>query len=556
MQRLFEFEDDLLSREINAWEHSDADKGQIYTRPEVVEFMLTAIGLNSIADFDKARILEPSCGEGEFVVAILVRMLGSYVKAPPAEFVAEKVLAVDLVGSSLEVAKGKISNILFDTGYSAKDVQLILEKWFRLGDYLLDDFGRDYTHIIGNPPYVRVENIPKKLLSEYRKRYFTMTDRADIYIPFYQKSLSLLGPKGRLSFICTDRWTKNTYGSSLRGFISEGFSLDLFVDLYGVNAFETEVMTYPAITQISKNKQSRTILAHGSEFTHKEALEALSAVEGKDTSLTVRNDFVFDNRPWLLESQDRLGLIRKIEGQFSPLEEVGCRVYIGAATGANKIYVLEKEVLGEEFESDRLLPVITASEIKKGKIDWKGRYLINTYDEFGVIDLKRYPKLAAYLEKNKEALSKRHVAKKDKQNWFKTIDRVYADRAQKPKLLIPDISIEPVVVYDRGGFHPNNSIYYICSSTWNLNALKVILLSSITRFFMTAYSTKISNGYLRFQAQHLRKLRLPKWETLDVALRERLVSAGENDSSGSYDELAARVYCLTEQDKELIGVRT
>ena len=67
-------QEEVLKREVATWSESDSNKGQIYTRSEVVEFMLTAIGLNSYADFENARILEPSCGEGEFVVAIVSRL--------------------------------------------------------------------------------------------------------------------------------------------------------------------------------------------------------------------------------------------------------------------------------------------------------------------------------------------------------------------------------------------------------------------------------------------------------------------------------------------------
>ncbi|WP_410572666.1 Eco57I restriction-modification methylase domain-containing protein, partial [Bacillus sp. SIMBA_031] len=81
-----------------------------------------------------------------------------------------------------------------------------------------------------------------------------MGDRADLYVPFFEKSLSLLENDGKLCFICTDRWTKNKYGRRLRKLISEKFSFDLFVDLYGSDAFKTKVLTYPAITLIRNRR--------------------------------------------------------------------------------------------------------------------------------------------------------------------------------------------------------------------------------------------------------------------------------------------------------------
>ena len=554
MQGAFEFEAQLLASEVAAWAKSEADKGQIYTRPKVVEFMLTLLGLNTANDFDSVRILEPSCGEGEFVVAIVGRLLNLPRIRPTVKQLTHKLLAIDLVPSSLDIAKKKVAGLLESRGYSEKEVTLLLSHWFQSTDFLLADLAADFTHIVGNPPYVRVESIPKRLLYEYRKRFSTMTDRADLYVPFYEKCLSLLKQGGRLSFICTDRWTKNIYGKSLRGLISDKFSLELFVDLYGIEAFEVEVMTYPAITQIFNGKLDQTVLKHEADFSSAEAYEILSALNGGKTTLQIRKAVVNGEKPWLLGSPDQLALIQKLENEFSLLEDEGCRVFIGAATGANKVYIVSLNSLGTAIEEERLLPVITASELKSGSIAWRGNYIINTYDNDGVIDLEDYPKLSSYLNMHKEALCKRHVAKKDNLRWYKTIDRVYEGRAKSEKLLIPDIGSEPIVLYDKGEYHPNNSIYYICSEEWDLNALRVILLSNITKLFISTYSTKIAKGYLRYQAQHLRKLRLPKWREIDKNLQCALVLAGKENDINSFNNLAGEAYQLNEKEQSILGM--
>ncbi|MGH1461982.1 MAG: Eco57I restriction-modification methylase domain-containing protein [Neptuniibacter sp.] len=555
MQNVLPFgEEELLREEVAAWEASDSDKGQIYTRTNVVEFMLTIIGLNTPDEIERARILEPSCGEGEFVVAIVDRLINLPPKRPTVDQLSKQLLAVDLVENSLEIAKGKVALLLEERGYNKLEVSLLLERWFVSTDFLLTQVTSDFTHIIGNPPYVRVENIPKTLLREYRRQFSTMTDRADLYIPFYEKCLSLLVNCGRLSFICTDRWTKNTYGKSLRELIDHAYGLEVFIDLYGIDAFEKDVLTYPAITQFIKGKSDQTILKHETSFSNEEAKEILSAIEGNSSSLQIRKGIVNGNKPWLLGSSDQIALIHKLEEKHPLLEKTGCKVFIGAATGANKVYIVDSQMVGTEIEETRLLPVVTASELKGGSIDWRGKYLINTYDENGVIDLEAYPKLSNYLYSNKELLCRRHVAKKDMSRWFKTIDRVYETRAKIEKLLIPDISCDPIVLYDEGKYHPNNSIYYICSDKWNLHALRVVLLSNVTKLFISIYSTKIANGYFRFQAQHLRKLRLPYWEELDNDLQNRLICAGKSNDTNSFTDLTCEVYDLTEKEKLIVGI--
>lgn len=553
MQTKLSFAEDFALLDSAEWSQSESDKGQIYTRPEVVEFMITAMGLNSNEDFENARILEPSCGEGEFVVALVRRLLSSYKRRPSIKKLKGKLLAVDFVSSSLEITRTKVETILIDRGYNEEDREILLDDWFQCCDFLLTDIKEKFSHVIGNPPYVRVENVPKPLLFEYRQRFSTMTDRADLYVAFYEKALNLLEDKGKLSFICTDRWTKNTYGKSLRKLISDDYGLELFIDLYGIDAFERDVMTYPAITQISKRDCEETILKHRTDFSSDEAIEVLDALNGKKTSLQKRKGIVREAKPWLLGSADEIALIHKLEAKYPLLENAGCKVFIGAATGANKVYIVD-ESQKKGFEPCRAIPTVTAYELKKGKIDWQGKYFINTYDANGVIKLDDFPKLKSYLDRHREDLQKRHVAKNDNDRWFKTIDRVYEERAKAEKLLIPDISSDPVVIYDKGDFHPNNSIYYVCSTEWNLHALRVILLSNITKLFITTYSTKIAKGYLRFQAQHLRKICLPLWDDLSSSLKNELIDAGKNDQFEVFTKLAAEAYKLTKKEKNIIGL--
>ena len=552
IQDLFESEENELSTELARWEKSDESKGQIYTRPEIVAFMLTAIGLHGVNLVNEnIRVLEPSCGEGEFVIELVKRLVVAPQKAPSVELLKDKILCIDLVLESINITKSKVREILKNRGYKETEIEELLNSWFQHGDFLLLDLKEDFTHVVGNPPYVRVENIPKKLLKLYRDMYATMHERADLYIPFFEKSLLSLKPGGRHAFICTDRWVKNSYGSLLRKLVSDNFTLDLYIDLYGRDAFEKSVMTYPAITIISKKNGFESVVLHDIDPSEELAKSIYLDIKGSSSSFPKRKDIVDGSKPWLFGSSDQIELVSRIESEFRLIEEVDCKVYIGAATGANKVYIVNPNKV--ELEEDRLVPVITASELRSGEANWKGKYIINTYDSNGVVDIRNFPKLGDYLLKNSELLKKRHVAKNDKEKWFKTIDRVYPERQKAEKLLIPDISSKPKVIYDSGKFYPNNSIYYITSNSWNLHALKAVLLSRITKLFISLYSTKISGGYLRFQAQHLRKIRLPNWNDVDENLKLELIDAGLNNYENDYTRLACMVYGLSVREIEVIG---
>ena len=99
-----------------------------------------------------------------------------------------------------------------------------LGAWLRNDDFLLADIRSRFDFVVGNPPYIRQELIPDRLIAEYRSRYETIYDRADLYIPFIERSLKLLKDGGLLGFICADRWMKNKYGGPLRAMVARGYT--------------------------------------------------------------------------------------------------------------------------------------------------------------------------------------------------------------------------------------------------------------------------------------------------------------------------------------------
>ncbi|CAH7038617.1 Modification methylase XhoI [Vibrio chagasii] len=554
MQLAFpEFENHLDS--LN-WGASDQEKGEVFTNPHIVSFMLKTSGISNALDSKDTRILEPSCGQGEFVIAIaklLVKNVLGNKEHYSLDFIKGLVHAFDISSESIAIAKQKTREVLMQA-LEPDEAESIVESWFYHGDFLLTDFSTCFSHVIGNPPYVRIENIPLSLLSAYRTRYHTMKERADLYIAFYQKCLELLGTKGVLSFICTDRWTKNSYGSSLREFVSASYQLELYVDLYGQSAFQSDVLTYPAITQISRNRNTSTKILHNPDIDSELSDSVYSILIGHENCdgklLTERKDIIDGEKPWLFGCADELNLIKRLEKDFPTMEKAGCKVYIGAATGNNKIYIVGDDAV---LEPSRKVPLVTATDIRSGSLVPSGKFIVNTYDEDGVVELTDFPLLHEYLTPYKEVLQNRHVAKKSPHHWFKTIDRVYPERAAQEKLLIPDIKSKLTTVYDSGQYHPNNSIYYICSSNWNLRSLQGVLMSGIGQLFVENYSTKVAGGNLRFQAQHLRRICIPRWEDVEADLASALAEAAMNNDIAMSVLLTSKLYNLNKQERQLLG---
>jgi hypothetical protein len=129
-------------------------------------------------------------------------------------------------------------------------------------------------------------------------------------------------------------------------------------------------------------------------------------------------------------------------------------------------------------------------------------------------------------------------------NWFRTIDRVYPQLVKQPKLLIPDIAGANEVVLDEGRFHPHHNLYYITSSRWDMRVLGALLSSKVALFFVWSYAVKMRGRYLRFQAQYLRRIRLPDPDRINPDLARGLASSFRRRDFRRIDELALAAYDL------------
>ena len=536
-------------------------RGAIFTRSEVVDFILDLAGYTEDQPLHEKRLLEPSFGGGDFLLPIIQRLLSAWRAARPngtaVDDLGDALRAVELHHDTFRSTYAAVVALLKREGLSANAATALADRWLSQGDFLLAPLEGQFDFVVGNPPYVRPELIPAPLLAEYRSRYQTMYDRADIYIPFIERSLTALSAGGNLGFICADRWMKNRYGGPLRSLVAERFHLKVYVDMVDTPAFHSDVIAYPAITIISREGGGATRIAHRPSIDR----ATLTTLAGLLSAPTLPKDagpvrelarVTNGAEPWLLESSDQMALIRRLEGAFPLLEEAGCKVGIGVATGADKAFIGDFESL--DVEPDRKLPLVTTKDIMTGEVQWRGQGVINPFAESGgLVDLGEYPRLRRYLEARRDVIAGRHCAKKAPANWYRTIDRITPALAARPKLLIPDIKGESHIVFEGGELYPSHNLYYVTSDDWDLRALQAVLLSAVSRLFVATYSTKMRGGFLRFQAQYLRRIRIPRWADVPEPLRRELAEAAIKRDVQACNRAVFRLYGLSHEERSALG---
>ena len=211
----------------------------VYTQPAVVEMMLDLVGWTVDADLTKARLLEPACGDGVFVAEAgrrLVRSLGP-VRATAAA-ISEAILAFEFETATARRARSSVVGALVTEGIAFADASRLAETWIRTADFLTAPIYGDFSHVVGNPPYMRWSLVPDVLRDTYRKVLHAQAAKGDLCLGFVWRGLQLLKPEsGAMAFLCADRWLRCAYGSGVREAIVKTHALVAHVEVHDAPVF-------------------------------------------------------------------------------------------------------------------------------------------------------------------------------------------------------------------------------------------------------------------------------------------------------------------------------
>lgn len=539
---------------------AETNYGEVFTRRWVVETLLDLTGYSIDDDLGAKFAVEPSCGTGAFLGPLIERLIAS-ARAHGRDLLTlrDAVRAYDLQRDHVETCRSLVRSLLASAGAEESSAATLASTWVQQADFLLDPVDRPADVVIGNPPYIRYDELPPQTAFAYRGAWTTMRGRGDIYVGFVERSLGMLKPGGRVGFICADRWMRNQYGSALRELVSSRYGVEHVWTMHDVDAFEAQVSAYPAITVIGNHEQGSVVAADTTaEFG---AAQAQSLAKwSQDATLTDFDDhgvkahrlphWFSGGALWPSGSPARLALIEHLNDRYGPLHdpETGTRVSIGVATGADKVYVIKDPTL---VEADRVLPLSMRRDLMSGNFEWQGNYLVNPWAEDGsLVDLADYPLLADYLGSH-PVLRERHVAQRNPDNWHRTIDKVNAHVTGRPKLLLQDMKATIHPVLERGGHYPHHNLYYVTSDTWDMEVLGGLLLSRVAQAIIEAYCVRMRGGTLRFQSQYLKRIRVPAPESIDTAVSEALRAAFLARDVDAATVAAGRAYHINLADYEL-----
>jgi len=358
---------------------SGGTHGVVLTKRPVVDLVLDLAGYDSDLPLKNLRLLDPSCGHGAFLLPALDRLVTSTYGNLSFATVADSICAYDVDMEHVQIARDACERRLLEHGLGFREAKSLSEKWVRQGDFLLSPDREKFDFVVGNPPYIRIEHLSPVVQAEYRRRFKSLFDRADLYVAFIEKGLGLLSARGKLSFVCADRWILNRYGGPLRQLITEHFGMRCYIDMHHADPFDSAVVAYPAVFSIGQktNEQVRVSKIKTASAAECERIgRALANAEQVHPEVVDYATWFDGDEPWILSNPEQMLALRHLESMHPTLQEDGTRVGIGVATGNDKVYIVDNK---QGIEADRLVPLVMRDQLEAGRIRDAGRFVINTF---------------------------------------------------------------------------------------------------------------------------------------------------------------------------------
>ena len=192
---------------------------------EIVNHMIDDVLCLTEKELKNYLFLENSCGDGAFIRALIQRGVP-----------AEHIYGCDI-----------------DESICQEIMDLLPTNNFRLGSFFKQtDWFNKFDVVIGNPPFVRIHNIPAEIKEEIKNFDFCF-GMYDLYYAFYEYGLKMIKDDGILLYISPNSFTKNASGEKMRKYIEKNNLLAYFEDFSDEQKFEG-YSTYTCITMLTKSR--------------------------------------------------------------------------------------------------------------------------------------------------------------------------------------------------------------------------------------------------------------------------------------------------------------
>ncbi len=502
----------------------------------------------SIDRIDTINVLDPSCGDGELLLAFAETL-------PQSTLDKTTLIGVETNGEAIETARVRLlSTSTKQVIFHQNDFLDIYENAIIQHSLFCDTSKQDTSIepvdiIIANPPYVRTQ-VLGAAKAQALANIFGLSGRVDLYHAFLIAMTHQLRPGGVLGVITSNRFLTTQGGSAVRAFLAREYDIIEIIDLGDTKLFEAAVL--PAIFIGKKklhNVTSKPTSQNSATFvriyentkvgipiqeeTKHSVYTALEDGQSRDYNIAGQHFTVAhgtlalptsSDDPWNMTTTDEDEWLKTITTHATARICDVAKVRVGIKTTADEVFIREdwaqlpQELQPEEKVLHRLLSQENAHRWQPQVENVPLRQVLYTHtmkhEKRVAIDLLQYPKAAQYLTKHYARLASRTYVLKAGRKWYEIWVPQQPLAWQQPKLVFPDISPEPKFFYDAQGCIVDGNCYWITPNT-NQYPEILFLIAGVansrlmTRYHDLAFNNKLYAGRRRYLTQYVEKYPLP-----------------------------------------------
>jgi len=212
-------------------------RGHYSTPPNLVAWMLDALGYRAERHLEHLTLLDPSCGSGNFLAAAIERLMarGRALGWPAWRILAA--LQTNLWGLESDPIACALADLRLQGLARPLAAKARLQFHIHQADALALSAAPRFQFVVGNPPYLSSR---KSDLEAYRQDYLSGGQR-DAYLLFLEQACRLVVPGGWLGLVLPDPLLARANAADARRLLQESLTLRRLLHLEGV--FRAEVGT-------------------------------------------------------------------------------------------------------------------------------------------------------------------------------------------------------------------------------------------------------------------------------------------------------------------------
>nr|AGS53305.1 putative type IIS restriction/modification enzyme [uncultured bacterium contig00013] len=422
--------------------------------------------------------------------------------------------------------------------------------------YWMFGVSNGFDVVIGNPPYIQLQNNQGKLADMYSTAEYKCFSRSgDIYQIFYECGYKLLSDNGHLCFITSNKWMRSAYGEKTRNFFATKANPKLLIDFAGQRVFETATVDVNIIlVQKAKNQQH----THSCIIKEECKSNMTNYIKQHGSALEFTS-----GSSWVILNPIEKRIKDKIENIGTPLRDWDISINYGIKTGCNEAFIIDKSKRNELIAKDKksaeiIRPILRGRDIKRYGYEFAEQYIIATFPS-RKYDINDYPAVRDYFlefgKKRLEQSGKPGARKKTSHKWFETQDPIaYWEDFSKQKIIYPDImrmprntnllKNYPYFYFDKNNFYVEATNFILIGN--NLELIFSFLVSDIGFYVFSKFYSgpQFDETGFRYKKEYMNNLYIPNISKND---NELLISIFNNNYPNS---------CVIDKTCEEIFIRS